>query len=434
MTGAFRETLTVFHLRNYRLFWIGGLISNIGRWFQTVAVPIVVFDLTGSAGWVGLAGFAQIMPMALVGPWGGAIADRFERRRVLLVTQVVQALPAVGMAGLWFGGVRSATAYVVMSVLVGVSAGLNLPAWQAIVADLVPRERMLAGITLNAAQFNASRMIGPALGGAAVAGFGPGWAFVVNATSYLAVLTGLALMRSERAHVPPEGPVRPVRDYLDAGRAAFAHRGIRTALLSVAMIGFFGLSMQMLSVTVAEEVFDQGERGFGYFLSCVGLGAVLSSPFIAAAASRFRRSQIQSFAFLLYAAGTLVVAFAPVFTVVLFGGFMMGSAHLTSASSLNTAIQLQVDERVRAKTLAVYIAMMTAANPLGQLLLGQLIDATDPRFAYTVAGAMFAAIGLWLTIGRRLDGLDVEVGVYEPHAAAGVHPSAPAPPRGYKRD
>jgi len=432
VTGSFRAALEVFRIRNYRLFWFGGLISNIGRWFQTVAVPIVVFDLTGSAAWVGLAGFAQIMPMALMGPWGGAIADRYQRRKVLLVTQLLQSLPALGMAALWFGGVRSAAAFVAMSVAVGVSAGLNLPAWQAIVADLVPRQQMLSGITLNSAQFNASRMVGPALGGAVVAGWGPGVAFVVNAVSYGAVLTGLALMRFDSDAARRAAPMRPVRDFVGAATYAFAQRGIRTALLAVTMIGFFGMSMQMLSVTVAEDVFDQGERGFGYILSFVGLGAVLSSPFVAGAAARFKRSQIQSFAFLLYAAGTLVIAFSPVFAVVLVGGFMMGSAHLTSASTLNTAIQLQVDEAIRAKVLAVYITMMTATNPLGQLLLGRLIDATDPRFAYAVAGGMFISIGLVLTIGGRLSGLDDEVGSYEPSAAAEVHPSMPAPPSSYR--
>lgn len=432
MSGPFREALEVFRIRNYRLFWFGGLISNIGRWFQTVAVPIVVFDLTGSAAWVGLAGFAQIMPMALMGPWGGAIADRYQRRNVLLVTQCLQVLPAVGMAVLWYGDVRSAGAYVAVSALVGVSSGLNLPAWQAIVADLVPREQMLSGITLNSAQFNASRMIGPALGGAAVALWDPGIAFVVNAVSYGAVLLGLALMRFDTEFVPPAGPTRPVRDYVAAARYAFGNRGIRTALLSVSMIGFFGLSMQMLSVTIAEDVFDQGERGFGYFLSFVGLGAVLSSPFIASAATRYKRSQVQSFAFLLYATGSLVIAFSPVFAVTLAGGFMMGAAHLTSASTLNTAIQLQVDEAVRAKVLAVYITMMTATNPLGQLLLGRLIDATDPRFAYAVAGGMFITIGLLLTVGGRLSGLDGEFGQYEPSAAAEVHPSTPAPPKSYR--
>ena len=111
---------------------------------------------------------------------------------------------------------------------------------------------------------------------------------------------------------------------------------------------------------------------------------------------------------------------------------MMGSAHLTSASTLNTAIQLQVDEAIRAKVLAVYITMMTATNPLGQLLLGRLIDATDPRFAYAVAGGMFISIGMALTIGGRLSGLDDEVGTYEPSAAAEVHPSTPAPPSSYR--
>ena len=118
--------------------------------------------------------------------------------------------------------------------------------------------------------------------------------------------------------------------------------------------------------------------------------------------------------------------------VVLVGGFMMGSAHLTSASTLNTAIQLQVDEAIRAKVLAVYITMMTATNPLGQLLLGRLIDATDPRFAYAIAGGMFISIGMALTIGGRLSGLDDEVGTYEPSAAAEVHPSTPAPPSSYR--
>ena len=145
------------------------------------------------------------------------------------------------------------------------------------------------------------------------------------------------------------------------------------------MIGFFGLSLQTLSVTVAEDVFDQGERGFGLLLSFVGLGAVSMSPIIAGAAQRFRRSQLQQTALMLYAMGALVIAVAPVFAVALAGGFMMGAAHLTSASTLNTAIQLQVDESARAKVLAVYLSMLTASNPIGQLLLGQLIDRTDPR-------------------------------------------------------
>lgn len=426
--GGLRSSFSVFANRNYRLFWFGGLVSNIGRWFQTIAIPIVVFDLTDSAAWVGLAGFAQIMPMALMGPFGGAIADRYPRRTVLLCTQTLQAFVALGLMAVWAVGVREAWAFVACSVLVGVTAGLNLPAWQAIVSELVPREQLLAGITLNSAQFNASRMVGPALGGAAIAAFGPGWAFFVNGVSYGAVLTGLALMRFEAVPRRHEGRMRPLAEFAGAARYALANPGIRTAILTVTLIGFFGLSLQTLSVTVAEDVFDQGETGFGWMLSSVGLGAVLTSPIVASAASRFRRSQIQQVALLLYAAGSLVIAVAPVFSVALVGSFMMGAAHLTSASTLNTAIQLQVDEAVRAKVLAVYITMLTASNPLGQLTLGQLIDRTDPRFAYTVAGIAYVTIGLWLLAGRRLRGLDAEAGEITEAFGGDVQPTTPAPP------
>ena len=427
--GGLRNSFSVFWIRNYRLFWFGGLLSNIGRWFQTIAIPIVVFDLTDSAGWVGLAGFAQIMPMALMGPFGGAIADRYPRRQVLLVTQTLQAFVALGLMALWFSGVREAWAFVAVSVLVGLTAGLNLPAWQAIVSELVPREQLLAGITLNSAQFNASRMVGPALGGAAIAWFGPGWAFFVNAISYGAVLTGLALMRLDAVHVRPEGRMRPLREFAGAARYALANQGIRTAILTVSLIGFFGLSLQTLMVTIAEDVFEQGGQGFGWMLSAVGLGAVLTSPLIAMAAGRFKRSQIQQTALLLYAVGSLVIATAPAFWVALVGSFMMGAAHLTSASTLNTAIQLQVDEAIRAKVLAVYLTMLTASNPLGQLFLGQLIDRTNPRFAYTLAGAAYITIGLWLLAGRRLRGLDAEAGEITEPFGGDVQPTAPAPPR-----
>ena len=431
--SAFRETASVFRVRNYRLFWLGSLVSNIGRWFQTVAIPVVVFDLTGSAGWVGLAGFAQIMPMALVSSVGGAMADRYQRQAVLFVTQSLQALVAVGLTIAWFGGMRSPSGYVALSVLVGVTAGLNLPAWQAIVSEMVPREQLLAGITMNAAQFNASRMIGPALGGVSIAAWGPGWAFFVNAVSYGAVLLSLLLMRIPHRDITRDGRMRPLKEFADAAKYSFARRGIRIAMLTVAMVGLFGLSLQTLSVTIAEDVFDRGEEGFGLMLGCVGLGAVLWAPFVAAAAGRFPRSRIVASALVLYASGALVIAVAPRFWLALVGSFLMGVAHISTGSTLNTSIQLQVDEDIRAKVMAVYITCLTAANPTGQLLLGQLIDATTPRTAYAVAGGSFIVIALWLLLRGRLEGLDTEVGAYEPvPAVADVHPSTPAPPKGYR--
>ena len=190
------------------MFWAAGIVSNSGRFFQAVAIPLVVYDLTGSAAWVGLAGFAQLLPMALLGPIAGAVADRYPRQRILLLTQALQAVSSLLFVALWFGGSRSPTVYVAASDVAGACAGLNLPAWQAFVSELVPRDTLMSAITLNSAQFNTARLLGPTLAGIVIAAFGPGWAFLVNAISYAAVILsfmgtihwGLAMSASENGH------------------------------------------------------------------------------------------------------------------------------------------------------------------------------------------------------------------------------------------
>jgi MFS family permease len=418
-----------FGHRNFRLFWAGGVISNTGRWFQTVALPIVIYQLTESAGWVGVAGFAQIAPLAAMGPVAGALADRHHRRTMLLVTQSLQALTALGLMVLWFSGVRSVAAYLAMSLLVGVVGGLNLPAWQAFVSELVPRELLFSAITLNSAQFNASRLFGPALAGVIIAAFGPGWAFTVNLVSYGAVLLALSLIQVPRTVVPATERLRPIREFVAAAGYARQRPGIRTAIATVSLIGFFGLSLQMLSVVMAEEVFLRGERGFGLLLSCVGLGAVCASPVVASMAGRVRRSRLQGAALMLYGTGIIGLSLAPVFWVALPAMFVMGAAHLTSASTLNTSIQVQVDEAVRAKVLSLYLSMLTLANPLGQLLIGGLIELTAPRLAFFVCGLSLLGIATVLVTTGALEGLDEQDSPYQPGSAAEVQPSTPLRPR-----
>jgi len=429
-----RLAADAFRVRNYRLFWIGGLVSNTGRWFQAVAIPIVVYDLTESAGWVGLAGFAQIIPLAVMAPIGGAVADRYSRRRILVIAQVLRALGAVGFIVMWFSGVRDASAYVVMSFVSGLAAGINLPAWQAFVSELVPRELLLSAITMNSAQFNSSRLIGPALAGLVIAAWGPGWAFVVNAASFSAVLTSLALIRVPKIHTPPAERMRPLREFAAAARYARERAGIRTAIATASLIGFFGLSMQVLAVVMAKEVFDRGDQGYGLMLSALGAGAVLASPVVAIVGSRFRRSQVQESALLLYGTGIVVLAVAPAYELALVGLFLMGAAHIASASTLNTAIQMQVDEGVRAKVLSVYLMVLMTANPLGQLILAQFVEQVGPRETIGAAGGVLFLVAGWLRFRGHLKGLDEDTGAYEPAALAEAHPSTPAPPKGYQSE
>ncbi|MEQ8840837.1 MAG: MFS transporter [Acidimicrobiales bacterium] len=414
--------------RNFRVIWLSAIVSNAGRFFQAVAVPLVLYELTDSAGWVGLAGFAQLLPTALLGPLAGAIADRYQRRNILIVTQALQAVASVLFVVMWFGGVRSPTAYVLASIVAGAAAGLNLPAWQAFVSELVPRHTLMSAITLNSAQFNLARLLGPLGAGVVIRYWGPGWAFLVNALSFATIIAALVMVTVPHAERDRSQRMRPWREFVAAFRFSRTRPGIITAIGTVTFVGFFGLASQTMSVALAEEVFEV-EAGFAQMLFAAGLGAVIASPGVAWLAKHKRRSVIQQWALLLYGLGIVLAGAAPTFLVAQSGLFLMGVAHIASASTLNTSIQLQVDEAVRAKVLSVYLTTLLIANPLGQLALGQSIVHVGARETFIVSGLALVLVAVVMTATGRLIGLDDEVGDYEPSSMAEVHPTTPAPPR-----
>lgn len=395
--------------RNYRLFWFGGLVSNTGRWFQSVAIPAIIWQLTESAAWVGLAGFSRMAPMALVGPVAGALADRYDRRRLLLVTQSLQALATGLLMVTWIVGVRSPGVYIALSLTAGAFGGLNLPGWKAFINDLVDRDQLLNAITLSSMQFNAARMFGPALAGITLAAFGPAWAFFVNFVSFGAVLLALALID---VRTGPTGGSRekfaPFGDFVQSVRWIGTHEGIRRAIITVGVVGLLGMPIQVLAVVFAEDVFGRGATVYGLMLTMIGLGAVVTGPFVAGRGAAFSRSTLQAAALVVYTAGILGFAIAPVLPVALISLMFVGAAHLTSGSVLNTAVQVQVSEERRAKVLAVHMMVVTFSTPVGQLVLGQLMEWTGPRTTMIGAGVLMAAITAFFILTGRLRSLDAE--------------------------
>lgn len=393
--------------RNFRLFVIGGLISNTGRWFQSVAIPAIIWQLTESAAWVGFAGFSRMAPMALVSPLAGALADRYDRRKLLLVTQTLQAIATGLLMVFWIAGVRVPEVFIALSAVSGLAGGLNLPGWKAFISDLVPRERLLNAITLNSMQFNASRMIGPALAGVTLAAFGPAWAFFVNFASFGAVILALIMID---VRTGPSGGEReefaPLRDFAETIRWILTHDGIKQAVTTVGVVGFLGMPIQVLAVVFAEDVFGSDAKAYGLMLTMIGLGAVLTAPFIAGKGSSIPRSRLEAGALILYVIGILGFAVAPVLPVAFIALLAVGSAHLTSASVLNTAVQVQVPEARRAKVLSVHMMVVTLSSPLGQLVLGSVMERSGPRQTMVGAGLVMAVIsGVFIATGRlkRLD-------------------------------
>ena len=419
-----------FGHRNFRYFWFGGFVSSAARFFQYV--PCLWWSGTSptAPGWVGFAGFAQFASMALVAPVSGMLADHYPRRKLLMVSQSLMGAVAAVMALAWMQGVRSPTAYVALAAASGLTGGLNLPAWQAFVADLVPKDLLLNAVTLNSAQFNSSRLIGPMLGGITVATVGPAVAFWVSAAGCLGVIAALARIESRKtASAVGALNMRVIRNTMVVARYVRARRGLVVAFAAGGLIGLVGLPIQMLSVVFAEDVFDRGPGGFGLMLTMVGAGAVAATPVVASLGARVPRSQVQRAAFVLYGTAILGLAVAPTFVISLAALVLVGAAHLTSASALNTAVQLQVDEQRRAQVLSLYFMVLMASNPIGQLALGQLIERVGARPAYGAYGAVMLGGTALLHLSGWLRHLDVEVGEYAPEVVPEVHPTTPSPPR-----
>lgn len=262
----------VLRHRDFRLFWIGALISNTGTWLQGAAVPYVLFKLTHSSTWVGMSVFASLAPGVIFGPLTGGIADRLDRRWMLFWIQTGSAVAALVMAALWIGHVRNPGTLLAVTAASGVFMGMGMPVWQGFVADLVPRSDLPAAVTLNSVQFHGSRAIGPALAGLILATVGPTWAFVGNGVSYVAVLVALWLVHARSTPKPPSGQslVAEIRAGVTYTRN---HTPIATAMLLVVAAGFLGNPIVQLAPEFSERVYKVGAGKYGLLSAAFGLGA-----------------------------------------------------------------------------------------------------------------------------------------------------------------
>ena len=402
-----RRARQALSYRNYRLFISGALISNSGVWVQMIALAFVIERLTDSGTWVGLAAMMQTLPAVFLGMVGGALADRFPRRIMLTFTNSAQALIALGFSAMWAAGVDRPAAYIALGVVNGCVNGIQLPAWQAFVTELVPRGALLNAVTLNSAQFNASRAVGPTIGGIVLAIGGPGWCFFTNSLTYVPAIFALVLIRVPRL-APADGD-RPnvFKDAAAAVRYAADNPGIRLSILIAGVIAFFGQPIIHLVVIFANDVFEVGETKYGILAAATGVGAMLNTPFVAGKGSRLPRSRLVGFGWPIYGIALLGFAVSPYYWLAVVALAVLGASHIATAATLNTVIQLQVEEALRAKVLALYLVTLLAGLPLGAQLQGFLADVIGPRIAVGGAGVLLAATALWWVISGRTKVLDL---------------------------
>ena len=360
--------------------------------------------MTDSASWLGFAAFAQMIPMALMGPFAGSVADRLPRRRILIFSQSGLALIALVYMVLWSSGVRVPAVYIAVSIVSGVIGGFGMPAWQAFVSDLVPRELLVNAITLNSTQFNAARLFGPAVGGLVLARLGPSWSFGLNASSYLVVIGTLltlpdATVSSDAAADPSSALVR----FRQAWAYVRQRPGLQTPLfVAFALAVFAGSLTTVHALLFAEQVFNVDGTLFGLMVACFGVGAVLASPFVAAIGPTLRRSTLMLVGLGSYGLAELLLTATTVYVVGALAFFLAGMAHLTTATASNSTLQLLVAEEYRGRVMAIYLMTLTLGIPVGALVQGSLADVFGPRpVVLAMAGCMLTSVA-WLGLSGRV--------------------------------
>ncbi len=394
--------MIAFRTRDYRVFWPAALLSNTGSWIQTATIPFVINQLTGSALWaVGFSLMSQFLPATVFGSVGGWLADRHERRNVLLVTQSAMAAVALAIWLVWTSGVRSPVALLALNTLTGVIAGMNIPAWQSFVPSLVPREHMLSAVTLNSTQFNAARALGPAIAGVLIATVGPGLAFLVNAISYLVVIGALLAIppRPIEGH-PPQGSL--LAQMSDAFFYIRRNRGIALSILIVILVAGLGNPIQAFTTVFASDIYNVGSTGYGILTTSIGVGAIAGAPFLSGWGDVIPRGRLVAYSLVLYGAAVTAFGQSRIFPVGMITLAFAGMGFLAVVSATNTAVQLQVEDSKRGRVMALRIMGFTAAFPIGGLIQGAVADVIGPELTVTIAGVMLTAVAIWLFVRPEL--------------------------------
>lgn len=352
---------------------------------------------------------AQFIPMFLLSPWGGSLADRFPRRRVLLVVQAAMGLTAVVLWLVWVLDWRDPWLLLALMAVIGGLNGLSMPSWQGFVHDLVPREDLMSAVTFNSLQFNAARAIGPAIGGVLLATLGAAWAFGINAASFACVLVAIVLVRAGRGGTRIRKTTGVLRQFGAAIRYLGTQPGLVLSMVVAAIIGFLGNPVVAFTVVFAGAVFDVGPAELGAMNAALGIGALVAAPVVATSRWGLRRSSFVIVGLPLYAVALAVFALAPSFAVGMIALVVIGGCFLAVVASINTATQAIVADPFRGRVLALRLMVFTLTAPLGSLAWGAVSDTVGPRPTVLAAGVLMALVTVVLVTRKdrfRLGRLD----------------------------
>jgi MFS family permease len=398
--GAFDRTFRSLRVRNYRLYFVGQTISLTGTWMQSVGQSWLVLRLTGSGVALGFTAALQFLPVLLFGAWGGLVADRVDKRKLVIGTQTAAGMLALTLGLLTSFDVVRLWMVFVLAVLLGVVNLVDMPARQAYVFEMVGPADIANAVSLNSVVVNGARVIGPAIAGFLIASVGIAPAFIANAASYLAVITGLLMMRPEE--VTRTAPIARGPGQLREGlRYAWSHPELRRPLLLMAVVGTLAYNFSVVLPLFASETFHAGAQGFGGLFSLMGVGAVLGGLVVAARARATQRLQAGSA--LVFGGAIVLAASSPSLAVATVAMLPVGVASSAFIATSNSLLQLGSTPEMRGRVMALFSVTFLGTTPIGGPLIGWIAERFGAREALGFAGIVTAIAGVvtWWALRRR---------------------------------
>jgi predicted MFS family arabinose efflux permease len=397
------RTFKAFQYRDFRLIWSGACTSSIGTWMQSLAQSWLVLQISGSAFMLGLTSFLGEIPIFLFSLVGGVVADRMDRRRLLLASQYVQMTCAFTLTALIAFGLVQVWHILVLSFLVGLAQSFGGPAYQALIPSLVKTEDIPNAIALNSIQFNLARIIGPVLGGLALTGLGAAWCFGLNGLSFVAVIISLLLLK---VRFVPKGGVSMLTS-MKEGIAFVRKQGAIESLLVLAFLStMLGVPLVVFLPVFAKDVFQGGASTYTLFLSISGAGSV-SGALVVASFGHFRRKgRVALLLLVVFGACMAGFALSRVLALSCVLLFLAGMCLVSVFATLSSLVQLLASDGMRGRVMSVYSVAFRGGMPIGSLVTGSLIRAFSAPIVLACDGALLICLALYfLLVHRRVAAL-----------------------------
>jgi len=384
--------------RNFRLFFGGQSISLVGTWITRIATSWLVYRLTGSVLLLGVVGFCGQIPTLLLAPFAGVLVDRWDRHRILVVTQALSLVQSAALAVLTLAGVITVPHVLLLQVAQGVINAFDTPARQAFVSEMVEdRADLPNAIALNSSMVNASRIIGPSVGGVVIAAVGEGWCFALDAVSYVAVLASLRAMRlAPRARQQRE---THMREELAAGfRYVTRFVPVRSALLLLSLVSVMGMPYTVLMPAISANVLHGGPHTLGFLMTASGVGALAGALYLASRRSVVGLGRAMAVASSTFGAGLVAFSLSRSLWLSLMLLPVVGAGMMITMAAANTVIQTVVREELRGRVMAFYTMAFLGTAPIGSLIAGVAADRIGPQRTILLGGLSCIMAGVWFAL------------------------------------